>query len=179
MSGPAMRIADFFASASLVTLAACAGTAASEMSLPAELTPAPASSVQRLAGRGVQIYECRARPDPSAMAQWVLVAPEAELFDSNGQHVGRHFAGPHWEANDSSRIVGSVKARADAPQRDAIPWLLLSATSVGSAGRFSGVTQVQRLHTVGGVAPTTACTASTVGSKARVPYSADYVFFGS
>jgi hypothetical protein len=174
-----MRIIDFFASASLVTLAACAGTAASELSLPAELQPAPGLAMQRLVARGEQIYECRAAADPYASAQWAPVAPQAELFDTSGQHAGRHFAGPHWEANDGSRIVGSVKARADAPQRDAIPWLLLGATSVGLPGRFSGVTQVQRVNTVGGVAPTTACTPGAAGSTVRVPYSADYVFFGT
>lgn len=168
---------DLCASALLVTLAACAGTAASDLSLPAELTPAAASSSQRLAARGVQIYECRAAVEPHSPASWTLVAPEAELFDSEGKRVGRHFAGPHWEADDGSRILGSVKARADAPQRDAIAWLLLSATSVGPPGRFSRVTQVQRIRTVGGVAPATACTPGAAASLLRVPYSADYVFF--
>ncbi len=174
-----MRITDFFASASLMTLAACAGTAASEMSLPAALKAEPAPAMQRLVARGVQIYECLAAADAYAAPQWTLVAPQAELFDGSGQHAGRHFAGPHWEADDGSRIVGSVKARADAPQRDAIPWLLLDARSVGAAGRLSSVTQVQRVNTVGGVAPTTACTPGAGGSTVRVPYSADYVFFGA
>jgi hypothetical protein len=174
-----MRITDFSASAALVTLAACAGTAASEMSLPAGLEAAPAPTMQRLAARGVQIYECRAAADGYAAGQWALVAPEAELFEANGQHAGRHFAGPHWEADDGSRIVGSVKARAAAPQRDAVPWLLLGVTSVGPQGRFSGVKEVQRVHTVGGIEPRTACTPGAVGSTVRVPYSADYVFFGT
>lgn len=174
-----MRTSDFFASASLVTLAACAGPTASEISVPVGLAPTPAASVQRLVARGVQIYECRAAADAYSAPQWTLVAPQAELFDGNGQHAGRHFAGPQWEADDGSRIVGSVKARADAPQRDAIPWLLLGATSVGPPGRFSGVTQVQRLHTAGGVAPATACTPGAAGGTVRVPYSADYVFFGT
>ena len=43
---------------------------------------------------------------------------------------------------------------------------------------MAGVTYVQRLKTVGGVAPTTpACAAGNVGAKTTVPYSADYVFF--
>ena len=44
-----------------------------------------------------------------------------------------------------------MKARADAPQASAIPWLLLSAKSVGGPGRFANVTSVQRIHTVGGL----------------------------
>ena len=58
-----MELADLGASLLLVTLAACAGTAACDLSLPAELTPAPSSSAQPLAARGVQIYGCRAAPE--------------------------------------------------------------------------------------------------------------------
>lgn len=168
---------DLGASLALVTLAACAGNAASGVGrVPAELAAAPAASSQRLAARGVQIYECRGAADAYSLAQWTLLAPEAELFDASGHRVGRHFAGPHWEADDGSRIVGSVTARADAPQPGAIAWLLLSARSVGSPGRFSGVTQVQRLHTAGGVAPKGSCTPGA-SAPLRVPYSADYVLF--
>ena len=173
----AIKSTDFFASVLLATLTASAGTAAAQPSVPAELAAAPASSVQRLFARGVQIYECRTASDLQAPAQWALVAPQAELFDADGKRVGHHFAGPRWEADDGSRIVGSVKARADAPQRDAIAWLLLSATSEGGPGRFSGVKQVQRLHTVGGAAPAAGCTPGASSGPLRVPYSADYVFF--
>ena len=71
--------------------------------------------------------------------------------------IGRHYAGPHWEALDGSKIAGTVKERADAPLADAIPWLLLTAKSVGPEGSFSKVTSIQRVNTVGGVAPTTGC----------------------
>jgi Protein of unknown function (DUF3455) len=172
-----VKPSNLLLSAVLVTLAACAGNAAFELSLPGQLESAPSSSSQTLAARGVQIYECRATGDLYAPPQWTLVAPEAELFDADGKRVGRHFAGPRWEADDGSRIVGSAKARVDAPQSDAIAWLLLSATSEGGPGRFSGVKQVQRIHTVGGTAPTTACSLPTPGAPVRVPYSADYVFF--
>jgi hypothetical protein len=39
------------------------------------------------------------------------------------------------------------------------------------------VIYIQRLNTVGGVAPAEPCDAKTVGSKKAVPYSADYVFY--
>jgi hypothetical protein len=118
--------------------------------------------------KGVQIYECRD-------TKWVFVAPEADLYDTSGRRIGRHYAGPNWEAADGSRIVAAVKSRADAPQAGAIPWLLLSAKSVGGEGAFSRVTSIQRVSTVGGVAPAGACT--TAGEKARVPYAADYYLF--
>jgi hypothetical protein len=126
--------------------------------------------------KGVQIYECRLKADASGY-EWVFVAPEAELYDTGGKRVGRHYVGPHWEAGDGSRIVGTVKARADAPAADAIPWLLLQARSVGGAGAFSKVRSVQRLHTVGGTAPKSGCSASRAGTSARVPYTADYYFY--
>jgi hypothetical protein len=49
---------------------------------------------------------------------------------------------------------------------------------VAGDGVMAGVTYVQRLKTVGCVAPTTpACATGNVGTKTTVPYSADYVFF--
>jgi len=127
--------------------------------------------------KGVQIYECRARTDQVGGYAWAFVAPEADLFDARGNRTGRHYAGPHWEATDGSNILGTVKERADAPVADAIPWLLLSARSVGSEGSFSKVTSIQRVNTVGGVAPKTGCSQATAGTPARIDYTADYYFF--
>jgi hypothetical protein len=73
--------------------------------------------------------------------------------------------------------VGTVKERADAPQADAIPWLLLTAKSVGAPGSFGKVTSIQRVNTVGGVAPKVACSQNSLGANARVTYTADYYFF--
>ena len=69
-----------------------------------------------------------------------------------------------------------MKASTDAPQADAIPWLLLVTKSVGSQGSFSKITSIQRVNTVGGVAPKTGCSQSTLGTNARIPYAADYYF---
>ena len=101
------------------------------------------------------------------------------LIDASGAVAGKHYGGPHWESLDGSKIVGAVKARADAPQASAIPWLLLSAKSVGGPGRYAQVTSVQRIHTVGGLAPARTCDASTLGAIERVPYTADYLLFSS
>jgi hypothetical protein len=126
-----------------------------------------------VAAKGVQIYECRASKD-AGTAEWVFVAPEAELFDTRGNKIGRHYAGPRWESLDGSTIAGTLKERIDAPQADAIPWLLLTAKSVGPEGSFSEVTSVQRVSTVGGAAPKTGCSFASVGQVARIPYTADY-----
>ena len=131
-----------------------------------------------VAAKGVQIYECRADKDIGT-ANWVFVAPEADLFDTNGKGIGRHYAGPRWESSDGSTIAGTVKERIDAPQADAIPWLLLTAKSVGPEGSFSKVTSVQRVSTVGGTTPKTGCSSASVGQVARMPYTADYYFLAA
>jgi hypothetical protein len=166
------RLTPVCLAAAMLVLAACTG-------VPATLKPeGPQHFTERVAARGVQIYECRALPN-AAGTSWVFVAPEAELFDARGHAAGKHYAGPHWEALDGSRIVGAVKARSDAPQAGAIPWLLLSAKSVGGPGRYAKVTSVQRIHTVGGMAPGKTCDSSTLGAVERVPYTADYLLFAS
>jgi hypothetical protein len=163
-----------------VVLAACASAPATapSVAVPDNLRPAAGESATAvIAAKGVQIYECRAKRDQPGAVEWAFVAPEAELFDRQGKSVGKHYAGPHWEATDGSKIVGSVKARADAPQAGAIPWLLLATTSAGPSGTFSKTTSIQRVATVGGVAPSEGCTSTTLGKTARVGYTADYVFF--
>jgi hypothetical protein len=137
------------------------------------------SLVLTAAAKGVQIYECRAGKEAGAPDEWALVAPEAELFDARGNRIGQHGAGPHWQALDGSRTVGTAKARADAPNPDAIPWVLLAARPDGPNGSFSTITSVQRINTVGGKAPATACSRSSYGATVRVPYSADYLFYSA
>ncbi len=150
----------------------------STVEVPDKLRPGANESLAMIVhGKGVQIYECRARKDQVGAYEWAFVAPESDLFDAAGKRVGRNYAGPHWESTDGSKILGTVKERADAPAADAIPWLLLTAKSVGSEGSFSKVTSIQRVNTVGGVAPKTGCSQSTVGTTARIPYTADYYFF--
>jgi hypothetical protein len=136
------------------------------------------SLVMIVAAKGVQIYECRVGED-AGTPDWVLVAPEADLFDTSGKKVGRHYAGPRWESFDGSTIAGTLRERIDAPQADAIPWVLLTAKSVGPEGSFSKVTSVQRVSTVGGAAPKTGCSSASVGLVARMPYTADYYFLAA
>lgn len=156
-------------------LAACASPPAVDW--PAVLAPAPQQAwLMTAPARGVQIYECRAGASGPA---WTFVAPEADLFDTAGRPIGTHGAGPFWQARDGSRVEGTLAARADAPSADAIAWLLLNTRDAGPAGRFSRVTQIRRIHTVGGLAPRSGCNADTLGSNARVPYTADYLLYTS
>jgi hypothetical protein len=160
-----------------LALCACAQLSTAD-SVPDPIKAGANESVaMSVAAQGVQIYECRAKKDDAAAAEWVFVAPEADMFDARGRVVGKHYGGPHWESLDGSRIAGTTKARLDAPQAGSIPWLLLAAKSVGREGVFSKVTSVQRVNTAGGVAPDAAgCSQSSLGTVVRVPYTATYVF---
>ena len=164
----------------VLLLGGCAGPqpSTSAADVPDKLKPAAKESLAMVVpAKGVQIYECRAKKDAVAAYEWAFVGPEADLFDVRGSKIGRHYGGPHWEAADGSKVLGAVKERADAPATDAIPWLLLAAKSVGPDGSFSKVTSIQRVNTVGGVAPRAGCSQAAVGTSARIAYTADYYFF--
>jgi Protein of unknown function (DUF3455) len=164
----------------LVTACASMQAPAARVSVPDKLKPGANESLAMIvSAKGVQIYQCRAKKDEVGAYEWAFVAPEADLFDERGNRIGRHYAGPHWEAVDGSRIVGTVKERADAPSPNSIPWLLLAAKSVGPSGSFSKVTSIQRVSTVGGVAPKESCSQAAAGTTARVGYTADYYFFAA
>jgi hypothetical protein len=154
------------------------GTPTAVEDIPANLEP-PSSSILlfELAASGVQIYACEADPEDATEFVWTFIAPEAELFNSRGEQVGTHFAGPTWEGPDGSAVIASVLERADAPDASAIPWLLLESTDHMGSGVFSTVTYIQRLDTVGGIAPAEGCDESHEGEEARVPYEAKYAFF--
>jgi Protein of unknown function (DUF3455) len=140
---------------------------------------APAGEVLVLTtpARGVQIYVCGPNKDDASRLEWNFKAPEADLLNHSGTTIGKHYAGPTWESADGSKVVGETKARDNGPDPKAIPWLLLSAKSNTGSGIFSTVKSVQRLQTVGGIAPAEACTAAQVGREARVPYTAVYNFY--
>jgi Protein of unknown function (DUF3455) len=139
----------------------------------------PATQQLTLATRatGVQIYACRPNKDDAARFAWVLEAPEADLFDATGTKIGKHYAGPTWEASDGSRVVGEAVARDDGPDSNAIPWLLLRAKSTAGTGVLGTVTSVQRLRTAGGKAPANGCSTAHANEEVRVAYSAMYYFY--
>ncbi|SFK00413.1 DUF3455 domain-containing protein [Methylocapsa palsarum] len=130
---------------------------------------------------GVQIYSCLPKDvsgkDPSYA--WTISAPQATLFDVHGQQIGAHGAGPTWTLGDGSAIKGEVVAKQSAPQKGAIPWLLLRVTSHQGGGRFANAVAVRRIDTKGGAEPAESCDAAHIGQVARVRYSATYQFYGT
>jgi len=144
--------------------------------IPANLVPAGEREVHRFAARGMQTYQCKANAVSGAI--WTYVAAELQLFDDRGVVVGRHtFPPPVWMAVDGSKFTGQVKARENAPQAGAGQWLLLSTRSTGVEGKFSKITSLQRVNTVGGVAPSSRCDAGNIGAVEYMPLIAEFVFF--
>jgi Protein of unknown function (DUF3455) len=176
-----VAFAHVAAIAVLVSLAGSAtaqGTPATAENVPVTLAPPTGSFLLfELAARGVQIYACQAKPDDATSFVWTFKAPEAELLNRRGQVVGSHFAGPTWQGNDGSAVVGNVLERADSPDPASIPWLLLEAKDHQGSGVFSTVTHIQRLDTVEGVAPSDGCDADHAGAEVRQPYEATYAFY--
>ena len=127
-----------------------------------------------LLGRGVQIYRCTAA---EAGYAWRLTAPEAVLTNADGHRVGHHFAGPSWQAEDGSTVTGEPLAASQAPQAEAIPWLVLRAKTHAGDGLFAGVSYIVRSATVGGTAPAAGCDPAHADAETRVGYSATYTFF--
>jgi hypothetical protein len=144
--------------------------------MPPELMPPAASQLfLRLRAEGTQIYTCQA----TMAGGWAytLKAPEARLINDQCIEVGTHFAGPTWAVTaDGSQIVGKKAAEAPSPTAGSIPWLLIMATST-TPGMMAPVSHVQRVDTVGGLAPTEGCDAARVGNEVAVGYTATYLFY--
>jgi hypothetical protein len=138
--------------------------------VPDELKPSAGEKLLLHAlASGDQIYTC----DGST---WILSGPDAKLSDEAGRPAGSHFAGPAWQWSDGSRVTGRPVASAT-PDPESIPWLLLTAASHEGGGVMKNVSSIQRLHTKGGRAPASGCTASRKDAKVRIHYTADYYFY--
>ena len=170
--------------AALMTMVA-AGCSMPPRDMPLELPvalqpPAGEQLAQVLRARGVQIYECAPVAARPGYFGWTLKAPDAVLVDAAGRPMGRHYAGPTWEAPDGSKVTGRVKARNESPDREAIPWLLLDASTPADSrgdGLFSGTRSILRVQTLGGLAPREGCSSGTAGTRVSVPYRAVYHFY--
>jgi Protein of unknown function (DUF3455) len=131
----------------------------------------------KASAKGSQIYICKEKSQSPGQYEWTLKAPDAVLLNEQGQDLGKHYAGPTWEAKDGSKVVGKVKSKVNALQEDAIPWLLLQAQSHEGNGIFHQVNWIQRINTVGGKAPVQGCDKSSENQEIRVKYTADYLFY--
>ncbi len=161
------------------------GASPATASIAAPKTPeaiaVPASSkvVLKASAKGAQIYVCGPKKDAPGKFEWSLKAPEATLSDDQGKSLGKHYAGPTWEATDGSKVVGAMKAKVDAPSATAIPWLLVEAKSNEGQGILSHIAFIQRVETEGGKAPASGCDKAHDKAETRVDYSAQYYFYAA
>lgn len=126
---------------------------------------------------GVQVY-VSTETSPGVFA-WVFREPIADLFNNTGMtgQAGTHYAGPTWESNSGSKVVGA-RLQGATVDPDAILWLLLGVVTSSGPGIFDGTTYIQRTSTSGGKAPVTpAANAGNVGQESHVPYTAEYYFY--
>jgi hypothetical protein len=140
----------------------------------AVMPPQGSALLLEVAADGAQIYACEPKGNGF---EWSFKGPEANLFDKQGRQIGTHFAGPTWKMVDGSEVVGEVVAKADAPEPDAVQWLLLRAKNHQGSGTLSRAVYIRRADTKGGVAPKAGCDASHLSQQVRMPYSAIYQFF--
>ena len=124
---------------------------------------------------GVQNYACS---EGTSGLEWTFKGPQAELTDEAGRALGKHYAGPTWEASDGSKVVARAVASADSESPNAIPQLLLASSRTSASGVFGNVKTIQRLNTTGGLAPKEPCKVDQLGRLVQSSYRAAYYFYG-
>jgi hypothetical protein len=149
-----------------------------QSSLPAAvMVPAGNRVSMETVGVGEITYECRVKANMPGQFEWVFVGPDAKLNDRSGKQVGKYFGPPAtWESMDGSKLTATQVAVAPAAA-GSIPLQLVKANPAMGSGAMTGTTYIQRVATMGGVAPATACGASNTGAKQIVKYQADYIFY--
>jgi hypothetical protein len=166
------------ASSALLSQVAVSQDTLTKPDVPTVLATPATQNLKLIAyAKGVQIYTCTPNKTDPTKFDWLFKAPEADLFTAQGAPIGKHYAGPSWESNDGSKVVGQLKASDKAPDSNAIAWLLLTSKTNQGTGIFAHTVSIQRLNTAGGKAPVDGCSASETGKELRVPYTAQYYFY--
>jgi len=162
------------------TLSACGSMErmASQDSLPDSVkVPAGHRVAMQTVGVGEILYECRAKKDAAGQFEWTFIGPDAVLNDRSGMKVGKYYGPPAtWESRDGSKLTATQVAVAPAGAGN-IPYQLVKANPATGNGAMTGTTYIQRVATVGGVAPSAGCDAGKLGAKQTVRYQADYIFW--
>jgi hypothetical protein len=153
-------------------------------------------------GVGTQNYVCAPSATSATGFAFSLFTPQATLLNDTGEQLITHFFSPNndprvkppeagtirvtWEdSRDTSRVWAFLLQQSldeDFVRRDSVAWLLLkvSGVDVGPTGgdRLTKTTFIQRLNTVGGLAPASGCsTFEDLNLRVHVPYFADYFFY--
>jgi hypothetical protein len=150
----------------------------SQANLPAAVqVPAGNKVAMETVGVGEITYACNPKKDMAGQFEWVFVGPDAKLNDRSGKQVGKYYGPPAtWESMDGSKLTGAQVAVSPSSAGN-IPLQLVKGNPAMGMGAMAGVTYIQRVATLGGVAPAMPCDAGTAGSKQIVKYQADYIFY--
>jgi hypothetical protein len=154
---------------------------------------------------GTQNYVCAPSASSSTGVGYVLFTPQATLVNDDLDQLTTHYFSPNanpadpntnpavladgairptWQhAKDMSKVWGKLHPNGSVVMNTAaLAWLLLDV--VGTEDGLNGgdilskTTQIQRLNTTGGLAPSTGCASvSDLGHQAYVDYTADYYFY--
>ncbi|WP_373990695.1 DUF3455 domain-containing protein [Duganella sp. BuS-21] len=165
--------------ATALLLSACAGMPKfDQQGLPAAVqVPTGHRVAMETVGAGEITYECKAKKDAADQFEWTFIGPDALLSDRSGKAVGKYFGPPAtWQSNDGSKVTATQLAVAPAGAGN-IPYQLVKANPSVGSGEMFGISHIQRVATKGGVAPAAPCAAAHVGSKQKVQYQADYIFW--
>ena len=131
--------------------------------------------------KGFQIYQVKRKAtDPNAF-EWVNIAPSATLYAKPDfvNPLIDHFAGPSWrfiKGPEKGETVVAKRSQGVTKDVTAIQWLLLEAVDSLSTPN-NKITYVQRICTVGGLAPTTVPNEANLGALDSIPYTASYLFY--
>src|ERR1700730_2661619 len=92
-----------FASATLLAAASTVlSLSVAAQQVPQHPQPPPNEQLLlQVHAKGDQVYTCKSE---GAQFTWTLKAPDAQLFNKDGESFGKHFVGPSWAANDGSRV---------------------------------------------------------------------------
>lgn len=146
-----------------------------DTTIPMQIRPPQSSNiVLSVQAKGNQIYQCTSEVGKYA---WLLLAPDADLFDAQGKLVGHHDLGPIWHYQDGSQVLGKIVNKVDVTPGAAITWLLIEVVEHKGKGVLAGVDFINRINTEGGLPPVSGCNGNHLGSEKRVAYTADYVFY--
>lgn len=179
-----LRTACASASVALVSLLAACGSMApmkpvySQANLPAAVqVPSGHRVAMETVGMGDITYQCGPKKDMADQFEWVFVGPDARLNDRSGKQVGKYYGPPAtWESMDGSKLTATQIAVAPNGAGN-IPSQLVKGNAAMGSGAMTGVSYIQRVNTLGGVAPASACAAGNAGAKQVVKYQADYIFY--
>ena len=178
------RLSFALASLGLIGLSTLQGCAApmrvehrvDNAALP-EAVRVPAGHMQSMhtTGSGEITYECREKKAGGGH-EWAFVAPGGHADKPPGQGGRQVLRRPH--LGGQRRLQGHRQAAGGEPGSG---WQHPPAAGAGQPatgeGAMKGVSFIQRLKTVGGVAPALPCGAEQMGQKQVVPYRADYAFY--